>query len=288
MPFKDKESRQWQWKATTFAFPPKRPAEEQWLRLPDRKLQRIARAAKMNCIFSGATYFPYIPSRDTLKADLDLNFARRGRYKEEHFGLASGFPFNFLVKTRHVPIVREIVVYPSVGRANDHIELFSAIAGEFETFLRGGGNDFYRLREYMPGDSARHLDWKATAKTGALKVREFSREDNRRLRIIFDNPAPGAISAKKYEEAVAKAASLAWYFTAQEIEMSYVTQDHQCVDIHAFLRALATVEPVRTDSILDGLELAGEYNVIVTARDSDEIPAHLKQCSYFIFVGPSR
>jgi uncharacterized protein (DUF58 family) len=286
---KVKETRHWQWKATTFSFPPKRPPQQQWLRLPDRKLQRVARSGKGNCIFSGSTYFPYIPSRGALKADLALSFARRGRYKEESFGLASGFPFAFLTKTRHVHLVREIVVYPSVQRANDHTELFSAIAGEFESFLRGSGNELHRLREYLPEDSVRHVDWKATAKTGSLKVREFSREDNRRLRIILDNPPPGTLSAKKYEEAVAITASLAWHFTGQDIQASYVTQEYNGeADTHAFLGFLATVEPTRSPSSLDNLELSGEYNVIVTARSSEEIPGYLSQCSSVVCIGPSR
>ena len=66
--------------------------------------------------------------------------------------------------------------------------------GEWESFVRGRGSDLYRIREYMPEDSARHVDWKATAKSGSLKVREFSREDERKLCIVFDNPAAGLIS----------------------------------------------------------------------------------------------
>src|SRR5450755_1938474 len=209
---KRKETWKWQWKATTFAFPPMRPPQKQWLRLPDRKLQRVAQDSKANSIFFGSTYFPYIPAGGILKADLDLTFARRGRYRQEGFGMASSFPFAFLTKTRHVPLVREIVIYPALNCAHDPIELFPAIAGGFEAFLRGSGDDLYRLREYMPEDSARHVDWKATAKTGDLKVREFSREATRKLRIVFDNPAPGALSTKKYEDAVAMAASLAWHF----------------------------------------------------------------------------
>ena len=65
------------------------------------------------------------------------------------------------------------------------------ITGEFETFARGRGDDLYLIREYMPEDSARHVDWKATAKSGSLKVREFSREDERKLRLVFDNPGSG-------------------------------------------------------------------------------------------------
>src|SRR5207302_5130091 len=34
-------AKQWQWEATTFSFPFNRPAEQQWLRLPDRRLRRV-------------------------------------------------------------------------------------------------------------------------------------------------------------------------------------------------------------------------------------------------------
>jgi uncharacterized protein (DUF58 family) len=288
VPFsKDAKAKQWQWKPATFAFPPRRPPHEQWLKLPDRKLQRVARDAAASHIFSGDTYFPYIPSRGELKADLDFRFDRRGRYREESFGLSTRFPFAFLTKIRRVAHVREIIVYPSVLPTGDQIELIPRIAGEIETFCRGRGNDLYRLREYTVDDSARHIDWKATAKTGSLKVREFSAEENRKLRIVFDNPSPGTISAKKYEEAVATAASLAWHFAAQESEVSFANPEGQeAADVHRFLRFLATVEPKRSPSILDNLKPSDNYNIIITARNPDDIPAFLLNCAFFVFVGP--
>jgi len=287
VPFgKEAKPKQWQWKPATFAFPPRRPPQEQWLKLPDRRLQRVARGAVANHIFSGTTYFPYIPARGELKADLDFRFERRGCYREESFGLSTRFPFAFLTKVRRVMRMREIVVYPSILPAGDQIELIPRIAGEIETFFRGRGNDLYRLREYMPDDSARHVDWKATAKTGSLKVREFSSEDNRKLRIVFDNPHPGTISAKKYEEAVATAASLAWHFCAQE-SVSFAGQDSgETADVHRFLRFLATVEPERSSSLLENLKPSDDYNIILTTRPRGGIPTALWACSYFVFIGP--
>jgi len=41
------------------------------------------------------------------------------------------------------------------------------------------------------GIPPRYVDWKATAKSGELKVREFARDEQVRLRIVFDNPSPG-------------------------------------------------------------------------------------------------
>ena len=116
------------------------------------------------------------------------------------------------------------------------------ITGEFETFARGRGDDLYLIREYMPEDSARHVDWKATAKSGSLKVREFSREDERKLRIVFDNPAPGTVSEQAYENAVTAAASLGWHFAEANAELSFVAQGYRGgADIHDFLAYLATV-----------------------------------------------
>ena len=166
-------------------------------------------------IFPGPAYFPYLPARSELAADLDLNFAHRGRYRQESFSLTTRFPFAFLTKKRRVALTRDIVVYPTIEPADEFFKVLPLITGEFETFVRGRGSDLYRIREYMPEDSARHVDWKATAKSGALKVREFSREDERKLRIVFDNPAPDAVSRAAYERAVALAAALGWHFAEE-------------------------------------------------------------------------
>ena len=193
---KDSGVKHWQWAPTTFAVPPGRPPEKQWMRFRDYKLRRVPKIKAPPSIFEGAAYFPYIPAGSELKADLDLRFDRRGRYQQKTFGLATRFPFAFLTKTRQVPLAREIMVYPRVEPADEFFEVLPMITGEFETFARGRGDDLYLIREYTPEDSARHVDWKATAKSGSLKVREFSREDERKLRIVFDNPSPGSSSGK--------------------------------------------------------------------------------------------
>src|SRR5262249_34853357 len=152
-----------------------------WIRLQDRSIRRVEDAPSPPGMFMGTVYFPYLPPQSRLSAELTLHFEQRGRYQEKTFGLATRFPFAFLTKTRHIALAREVIVYPSVGPADEFYEILPLISGEFESFVRGRGNDLYRIREYLPEDSARHVDWKATAKSGALKVREFSREDERKL-----------------------------------------------------------------------------------------------------------
>ncbi|MBZ5550097.1 MAG: DUF58 domain-containing protein [Acidobacteriia bacterium] len=163
------------------------------------------------------------------------------------------------------------------------------VTGEFETFVRGRGYDLYRIREYLPEDSARHVDWKASARTGALKVREFSREDERKLRIVFDNPLPGTLPPDFYERAVNLAASLGWHFTHEDVEVSFVAPGLEPTpNVFAFLRYLALVEPQEATSILQRLRSSDDYNVIVTARDRSELPPGLADRSYVISLAPAR
>jgi uncharacterized protein (DUF58 family) len=282
----EKSSAHWQWTPATFGFPPGRAAAEQWLKLPDRQLRRVPDAAAPPGIFTEAAYFPYISAGTEVSAEVELGFPRRGRYQQNSFGLATRFPFAFLTKTRRVPLAREILVYPPVEPTDEFFEILPLITGEFETFVRGRGDDLYRIREYLPEDSARHVDWKATAKSGSLKVREFSREDERKLRLVFDNPHPGTVSEDAYEKAVTLAASLGWHFAEADTEVSFVAQGCQAgADIREFLEYLATVDPQSTPSALDTLGISEDYNIILTTRPRGTIPTELWACSYLIFIG---
>jgi len=282
---KAKPSRHWRWLPSTFAVPRGRPPEKQWIRLPDRQLRRLNEKPAPPNIFNGSAYFPYLPARASLISELELKFERRGRYQQERFGLATRFPFAFLTKTRRVPLAREVIVYPSVEPTDEFFEVLPLITGEFASFMRGRGNDLYRIREYMPEDSARHVDWKASAKSGSLKVREFSREDERKLRIVFDNPQVEAISAEAYEGAVALAASLGWHFIGENTDISFVTQGYRGADIYQFLEYLAVVQSQSLPSVIDEIEVADDYNIILTARARGTIPTALWACSYFVFLG---
>jgi uncharacterized protein (DUF58 family) len=296
-----KPAKQWQWEATTFTFPFNRPKDEQWLRLPDRRLKRVMVIPAPPGIFAGMAYFPFLPARGEAVADLELKFDRRGRYQENNFGLATRFPFAFLTKTRHVSLAREVLVYPRIDSTDEVFEILPLVRGEWESFVRGRGSDLYRIREYTPEDSARHVDWKATAKSGSLKVREFAREDERKLCIAFDNPRIDLISETEYEKAVELAASLAWHFSTEEAEVSYLIPGRpRSRDLHEFLAWLATVEPVGSQrtrhtadkSTADEDPLRGlntgptdEYNIVITARARGTVPTALWNSSYFVFLG---
>ncbi len=284
VPARRKVARHWRWEAATFAWPRHRAPEQQWLRLPDRRLRRVNEEADRP-LLRQSVYFPFLPPQEELRADLEITFPARGRYRDKNFGLATRFPFAFLTKTRRVNLAREIIAYPVIEPTEQFLEVLPMVTGELASLVRGRGYDLHRIRDYMPEDSARHVDWKATARTGALKVREYSREDERRLRIIFDNPAPGVLESAVYERAVGLAASLAWHFHHEDVEVSFVAPGLEpTADVFGFLHYLALVAPQEATPVFKRLRAGEDYNVIVSARAGSQIPADFLSAAYVISI----
>lgn len=284
-PKPQKSRTKWLWHRAMFEFPKQAPGRKSWVRWPDIALERVRQVTPPPSIFREQVYFPYIAAGETGSADVDLYFERRGRYVQDGFGLATRFPFSFLKKTRRIPLSREIIVFPSVEPADEFFEVLPMITGEFESYVRGRGVDLYRIREYEPEDSARHVDWKSTAKSGSLKVREFTREDERKLRVVFDNPVPGVVPPDGYERAVALAASLSWHFAGEHTDLSFAANGFpDGSDLYQFLEYLALVQPKQDGSVLDRLQVTDDYNLVFTTRARGSIPTALWQTSYFIFI----
>lgn len=57
------------------------------------------------------------------------------------------------------------------------------ISGEYQSVFRGQGIEFDEVREYVPGDDVRSIDWNVTARMGRLFVKRYCEE--RELTIIF-------------------------------------------------------------------------------------------------------
>ncbi len=251
-------------------------------------------------ILNRPVYFPYIPRQRSVRQNVELVFPRRGVYRQEAFGIRTKFPFGFLQKTRHVDATMEIVVYPRVAPTEEFYEVLPLVSGELESFSRGRGHDLYSIREYQPTDSARYVDWKASAKTGELKVREFTREDERRVMLVLDPyleaPAAGAQQTieEEFERAVSLCACLAWHFYEIDSVLEFRTGAFSTPlapageTIYDVLRHLAFAEPQPADlgrHFLD--QLAAEthiYKIILTGQPRGSIPTSLWSSSYFLFI----
>jgi uncharacterized protein (DUF58 family) len=204
-------------------------------------------------ILTSAVYFPIVPARSTLEETVELRFSRRGAHRQNSFTFSTRFPFGFLEKTAAVSLRRDVIVYPSIEPRPGFEELLSDINGDLEAHYRGRGHEFYRIRAYEPLESARYVDWKATAHTGDLQVREFAREQERAIEIYLDRDIePGG--ERWFEEAIDCCAFLVWRLFQQGAVIRFQTQDFQVRvpeegDIYTILRYLALVYPLQGKAV---------------------------------------
>ena len=200
---------------------------------------------------AGATlksvYFPLISGGATLEETVEVRFPKRGAYRQNSFAFSTSSPFGFLEKSARVTLRREMLIYPSIDPQPGFDDLLAGIAGEIETHYRGLGRDFYRIRPYEAFESARHVDWKATAHTGSPQVREFAREQEQTAEIFLDRDIPPALDAW-FEHAVDCCAFLAWRLSSQGAAIHFRSQGFdfrqpEDGDIYTILRYLALVYP---------------------------------------------
>ncbi len=78
------------------------------------------------------------------------------------------------------------------------------LAGEYGSVFRGRGMEFDEVREYMPGDEIRSIDWNVTARTGTPYVKRFVEERELTVMFVVDLSASGAFgSVRKLKNEVA-------------------------------------------------------------------------------------
>jgi uncharacterized protein (DUF58 family) len=62
----------------------------------------------------------------------------------------------------------------------------SLLAGRHLSSIRSRGLDFIELRQYLPGDDTRAIDWRASARTGKAQVRVYAAERDRTTWLVVD------------------------------------------------------------------------------------------------------
>jgi len=78
------------------------------------------------------------------------------------------------------------------------------LAGEYGSVFRGRGMEFDEVREYMPGDEIRSIDWNVTARTGHPYVKRFVEERELTVMFLVDLSASGAFgSVRKLKNEIA-------------------------------------------------------------------------------------
>jgi len=71
------------------------------------------------------------------------------------------------------------------------------LSGAYKSVFKGRGIEFSEVREYVPGDDIRTIDWNVTAKMNAPYVKEFIEERDLTVFFLFDISASGEFGSKK-------------------------------------------------------------------------------------------
>jgi uncharacterized protein (DUF58 family) len=100
--------------------------------------------------------------------------------------------------------------------------------GRTAVLLRGQGTEFDSLREYVPGDDVRSIDWRATARAGDVVVRTWRPERDRHVLLVLDTgrTAAGRVGdAPRLDAAMDAALLLAALATRAGDRVDFVAHD---------------------------------------------------------------
>lgn len=138
---------------------------------------------------------------------------RRGRYVLRKIRLSTRFPFGLLQKSLIFEHPRPLLVLPHELQLKQG--LISSVPTQGEQVLRksergGTSNEFWGMREYRPGDPARRISWKHSARRDDLVVVEHAESYALRIWVVIAEPS--AIDNEQHtlhaERAITIAASL--------------------------------------------------------------------------------
>ena len=251
-------------------------------------------------------YFSYVPHNAAAEQKVEQLFPARGHVLIDGFELSTRFPFGFFRRRRRLRARDvDILVYPKPEVISDKLHLLPMYAGRIPSLRRGAGHDLFSMRDYQPQDDLRHIDWKATARSRRLTVREFTSEDERRITIVLDTRLPGADesdSSQRFERGVVQAASLIKHFIDERAEVRLVLGDEVgpfgsgTEQLYRCLRRLALVtpfdgaepQPLESDPAIKATvgrdAVRHDYAILLTAASPGSIPASVWRTSHVIYL----
>ncbi len=247
-------------------------------------------------------YFSYVPHGAAAEQRVEQLVPTRGHVLIDGFELSTRFPFGFFRRRRRLRARDvDIIVYPKPDVISDELHLLPMYAGRLPSLRRGAGHDLFSLRDYQPQDDLRHIDWKATARSRRLTVREFTSEDERRITIALDTRLGGEVNEElsiRFEKGVVQTASLIKHFIDERAEVRLVLGeevgpfgsglDH----LYRCLRRLALVSSVSEGSELNpGVVpktasrdlVQHDFAILLTAAAPGTIPADVWRTSHVIY-----
>ena len=191
---------------------------------------------------------PIAPKREPVDITASFLFQRRGIAHLKRVDLYTRYPFGFFLKKRRTRLTGEIVVFPRLLADSVARERFRPIIGEQASANRPGpGTEIHSFREYVRGDSMRHVYWKKSAGTVRWIMKQMDLEAARAVHIVVDPYKPHDATADEFEEMVSTAATFVYHSVNRGLNvilsLPRVSLTGTTDGASSMFRALALLEP---------------------------------------------
>ncbi|MEN3584716.1 DUF58 domain-containing protein [Streptomyces sp. ZYX-F-203] len=234
-----------------------------------------------------------IPPGERRRLSTRLRPTRRGDHRADRVTVRSYGPLGLLFRqgAHRVPwTVRALPPFTSRAHLPSRLARLRELDGRTSVLTRGEGTEFDSLREYVPGDDTRSIDWRATARHSTVAVRTWRPERDRHVLVVLDTgrtsagrvgDAPrldAAMDASLLLAALASRAGDRVRLLAYDRRVRARVHGHSTEDLlPAMVDALATVEPelVETDArglVGAALSAAPERSLIVLVTSLEAAP----------------
>ncbi len=162
-------------------------------------------------------------------------------------------------------------------------QVFSEMVGNNPSIFHGEGYDFIELREYMPGDDIRHIDWIVTAKMRTPYIKIFREE--RELNVVTASMLNGSVhfGTKKFkQELIAELAALISFSVLHNGDLlsSYIFADTMYAHSKPTKKMFAVQKNVGDILEFDPLNKPADYKAM-----ADTLYKRLRRRSLIIVMG---
>ncbi|MFF4211209.1 DUF58 domain-containing protein [Streptomyces sp. NPDC001796] len=130
-----------------------------------------------------------VPPGERRRVTTRLRPTRRGDRRADRVTIRSYGPLGLFSRqgTHKVPwTVRVLPPFTSRKHLPAKLARLRELDGRTSVLTRGQGTEFDSLREYVPGDDTRSIDWRATARQNSVAVRTWRPERDRHILLVLD------------------------------------------------------------------------------------------------------
>jgi len=234
-----------------------------------------------------------VPAGELRRVTTQLRPTRRGDHQAARVTVRSYGPLGLAARqgSHSVPwTVRVLPPFTSRKHLPARLSHLRELDGRTSVLTRGQGTEFDSLREYIPGDDTRSIDWRATARQSNVAVRTWRPERDRRILTVLDTGRTSAgrvgdvprldaaMDATLLLAALAARAGDRFDLLAYDRQVRAAVRGRTAHDLlPALVTAMATLEPALVESDARGmaaavLRNAPQHSLVVLITGLDPSP----------------